>query len=166
MSGARAAQGKILLVMDADLSHPADRTKDLVAPLFADTADLVVGSRYVKAGRHPAGQCGGALSREQVRCLAIRSLACTIPCAASSQSVVRGCWNSRRKPAVSKLFSRQWCAPAERRAHAKFPSSFVNAYTENRKCRWVLHSDFFSAGCARFSSISSTACRRANEAQT
>src|SRR6266498_5198594 len=53
MSGARAARGEILLVMDADLSHPPDRIKDLVAPLFADTADLVVGSRYVKGGSTP-----------------------------------------------------------------------------------------------------------------
>jgi dolichol-phosphate mannosyltransferase len=53
MSGARAAQGEILLVMDADLSHPADRIKDLVAPLFADIADLVVGSRYAKGGSTP-----------------------------------------------------------------------------------------------------------------
>jgi glycosyltransferase involved in cell wall biosynthesis len=34
MLGARAARGEILLVMDADLSHPPDRIKDLVAPLF------------------------------------------------------------------------------------------------------------------------------------
>jgi dolichol-phosphate mannosyltransferase len=53
MSGARAAQGEILLVMDADLSHPPDRIKDLVAPVFAGTADLVVGSRYVKGGSTP-----------------------------------------------------------------------------------------------------------------
>jgi dolichol-phosphate mannosyltransferase len=53
MSGARAAQGEILLVMDADLSHPPDRIKDLVAPLVAGTADLVVGSRYVKGGSTP-----------------------------------------------------------------------------------------------------------------
>ena len=52
-SGARAACGEILLVMDADLSHPPDRIKDLVAPLFAGTADLVVGSRYVKGGSTP-----------------------------------------------------------------------------------------------------------------
>ena len=38
MSGARAAQGEILLVMDADLSHPPERIKDLLAPLFAGTA--------------------------------------------------------------------------------------------------------------------------------
>ncbi|HEX9281842.1 MAG TPA: glycosyltransferase, partial [Candidatus Udaeobacter sp.] len=53
MAGARAAEGEILLVMDADLSHPSDRIKDLVAPLFRGTADLVVGSRYVKGGSTP-----------------------------------------------------------------------------------------------------------------
>jgi dolichol-phosphate mannosyltransferase len=53
MSGARAAHGEILLVMDADLSHPPDRIKDLVAPLFAGAAELVVGSRYVKGGSTP-----------------------------------------------------------------------------------------------------------------
>jgi len=40
-------------VMDADLSHPPERIKDLLAPLFAGTADMVVGSRYVKGGSTP-----------------------------------------------------------------------------------------------------------------
>src|SRR5437867_3819107 len=53
MSGARAAQGEILLVMDADLSHPPDRINELLAPLFAGAADLVVGSRYVRGGSTP-----------------------------------------------------------------------------------------------------------------
>src|SRR5437867_10370381 len=53
MSGARAAEGEIILVMDADLSHPPERINDLLAPLFAGTADLVVGSRYVKGGSTP-----------------------------------------------------------------------------------------------------------------
>ena len=53
MLGARAAQGEILLVMDADLSHPPERMKDLLAPLFAGAADMVVGSRYVKGGSTP-----------------------------------------------------------------------------------------------------------------
>ena len=53
MLGARAAEGEILLVMDADLSHPPERIKDLLAPLFAGSADLVVGSRYVKDGSTP-----------------------------------------------------------------------------------------------------------------
>ncbi|PYJ92586.1 MAG: hypothetical protein DME62_12225 [Verrucomicrobia bacterium] len=53
MSGARVARGEILLVMDADLSHPTERIKDLLAPLLAGTADMVVGSRYVKGGSTP-----------------------------------------------------------------------------------------------------------------
>jgi dolichol-phosphate mannosyltransferase len=53
VSGARSAQGEILLVMDADLSHPPERIKDLLAPLFAGAADMVVGSRYVEGGSTP-----------------------------------------------------------------------------------------------------------------
>jgi dolichol-phosphate mannosyltransferase len=53
MLGARAARGEILLVMDADLSHPPERIKDLLVPLFAGTADMVMGSRYVKGGSTP-----------------------------------------------------------------------------------------------------------------
>src|SRR5438067_12573238 len=53
MLGARAAQGEILLVMDADLSHLPERIKDLLAPLFAGTADIVIGSRYVTGGSTP-----------------------------------------------------------------------------------------------------------------
>src|SRR5919108_4224108 len=53
MAGARAAEGEIVLVMDADLSHPPERINDLLAPLFAGTADLVIGSRYVHGGSTP-----------------------------------------------------------------------------------------------------------------
>src|SRR6266545_7675774 len=53
VSGARSAHGEILLVMDADLSHPPERIKDLLAPLFAGAADMVVGSRYVEGGSTP-----------------------------------------------------------------------------------------------------------------
>jgi dolichol-phosphate mannosyltransferase len=53
VAGARAAQGEILLVIDADLSHPPKRIKDLLAPLFAGVADMVVGSRYVEGGSTP-----------------------------------------------------------------------------------------------------------------
>jgi dolichol-phosphate mannosyltransferase len=49
VAGFGAAKGDVLLVMDADLSHPAD-----VAPKLADAiaggADLAVGSRYVSGG--------------------------------------------------------------------------------------------------------------------
>jgi dolichol-phosphate mannosyltransferase len=70
MLGARAAEGEILVVMDADLSHPPQRIKDLLGPLFAGTADLVVGSRYVKGGstadwpvwRRAVSRAGAALA--------------------------------------------------------------------------------------------------------
>ena len=49
VAGFAAAQGDVLLVMDADLSHPPE-----VAPKLADAiaggADLAVGSRYVAGG--------------------------------------------------------------------------------------------------------------------
>lgn len=53
MSGAKAAEGELLLVMDADLSHPPERINDLLAPLLAGTADLVIGSRYTTGGSTP-----------------------------------------------------------------------------------------------------------------
>jgi len=53
MSGALAAQGEVLVVMDADLSHPPERIKDLLAPLFTGAADMVIGSRYVPGGSTP-----------------------------------------------------------------------------------------------------------------
>ena len=53
LAGARAAQGGIVVVMDADLSHPPERIADLVRPILADTADMVVGSRYVRGGSTP-----------------------------------------------------------------------------------------------------------------
>lgn len=53
IAGAAAANGEILLVMDADLSHPPERINDLLAPLRAGTADMVIGSRYVSGGSTP-----------------------------------------------------------------------------------------------------------------
>lgn len=53
MAGARGSQGDLLLVMDADLSHPPARINDLLAPLVAGDADLVIGSRYIPGGSTP-----------------------------------------------------------------------------------------------------------------
>lgn len=50
LAGARAAEGENLVVMDADLSHPPERINDLLAPLLSDSADMVIGSRYVPGG--------------------------------------------------------------------------------------------------------------------
>ncbi len=53
MQGARAATGEILVVMDADLSHPPERINDLLAPIAAGMADMAIGSRYVAGGSTP-----------------------------------------------------------------------------------------------------------------
>jgi dolichol-phosphate mannosyltransferase len=53
MTGARAAEGEILVVMDADLSHPPERIKDLLEPILANAADMTIGSRYVPGGSTP-----------------------------------------------------------------------------------------------------------------
>jgi dolichol-phosphate mannosyltransferase len=53
LAGARAARGELLLIMDADLSHPPERMNDLLAPLRAGAGDMVIGSRYVKGGSTP-----------------------------------------------------------------------------------------------------------------
>jgi dolichol-phosphate mannosyltransferase len=53
LAGAGAASGELLLVMDADLSHPPERINGLLIPLRAGTADMVIGSRYVSGGSTP-----------------------------------------------------------------------------------------------------------------
>ena len=53
MAGARAAKGDLLVVMDADLSHPPEKMADLLQPLFEGEADMVIGSRYVEGGSTP-----------------------------------------------------------------------------------------------------------------
>jgi dolichol-phosphate mannosyltransferase len=53
MAGSRVATGDLLVVMDADLSHPPERVRDLVQPILGDAADLVIGSRYVPGGSTP-----------------------------------------------------------------------------------------------------------------
>jgi len=53
IAGARAACGEIVIVMDADLSHPPDQIPRLVQPLLDGVADMVIGSRYVKGGTTP-----------------------------------------------------------------------------------------------------------------
>ena len=49
VAGFAAAKGDVLLVMDAELSHPPEVAPKL-ADAIADGADLAVGSRYVSGG--------------------------------------------------------------------------------------------------------------------
>jgi dolichol-phosphate mannosyltransferase len=53
VAGACAARGDLLVVMDADLSHPPDRIPDLVRPLQEGACDMVIGSRYARGGTTP-----------------------------------------------------------------------------------------------------------------
>jgi dolichol-phosphate mannosyltransferase len=53
ITGARAAAGDWLVVMDADLSHPPEKIAELLQPLLEDRADIVIGSRYVDGGSTP-----------------------------------------------------------------------------------------------------------------
>src|SRR5262249_5348228 len=48
IDGLRAAKYGVLVVMDADLSHPPEKIPELVRAL--DGADFVIGSRYVRGG--------------------------------------------------------------------------------------------------------------------
>ncbi|HKQ34486.1 MAG TPA: glycosyltransferase family 39 protein [Nitrospiraceae bacterium] len=53
VAGAEFARGEIMVVMDADLSHPPQRIPDLVKPILNGTTDMAIGSRYVPGGSTP-----------------------------------------------------------------------------------------------------------------
>lgn len=48
--GLNHAKGSVLLVMDADLSHPPEKVPELVAAVLEQQGDFVIGSRYVPGG--------------------------------------------------------------------------------------------------------------------
>ena len=51
IEGFAKAKGDILVVMDADLSHPPEKIPEMVSRITDDGADMVVGSRYVPGGK-------------------------------------------------------------------------------------------------------------------
>ena len=53
LAGAAAARNEVVVVMDADLSHPPERVPDLVRPVLAGRCDMVIGSRYMHGGTTP-----------------------------------------------------------------------------------------------------------------
>lgn len=71
MRGFELAQGNIVVVMDADLSHPVDKLPELIRPLREQNFDAVVGSRYIDGDgtqgwswpRKLARSAGGFLAR-------------------------------------------------------------------------------------------------------
>jgi len=50
LRGIREARGDTVVVMDADLSHPAEHIADMVERLESGRNDFVIGSRYVPGG--------------------------------------------------------------------------------------------------------------------
>ena len=50
VEGARHADTKYLVVMDADLSHPPETIPQLISPVLEGSCDMVIGSRYVEGG--------------------------------------------------------------------------------------------------------------------
>jgi dolichol-phosphate mannosyltransferase len=53
MAGAESTAAEVLVVMDADLSHPPDKIPALLQPILNGEADLVIGSRYIAGGATP-----------------------------------------------------------------------------------------------------------------
>ena len=53
VEGANAATGELLIVMDADLSHPPEKIEAILSPVITGAADLVIGSRYIPGGSTP-----------------------------------------------------------------------------------------------------------------
>jgi len=51
LAGAAVASSEVIVVMDADLSHPPEKILQLVEPLIAKQCDMALGSRYVQGGR-------------------------------------------------------------------------------------------------------------------
>lgn len=50
LEGFEAATGSVLVVMDADLSHPPEKIPEMVSKIESGEAEMVVGSRYIKGG--------------------------------------------------------------------------------------------------------------------
>jgi len=51
LAGAREAQCEVVVVMDADFSHPPKQIAALTQPILAGTHDMAIGSRYTRGGR-------------------------------------------------------------------------------------------------------------------
>lgn len=50
LEGIKLAKGDLIVVMDADLSHPPERIPDMVGKITSGEAEIVIGSRYIPGG--------------------------------------------------------------------------------------------------------------------
>ena len=53
LAAAEQTSAPVIVVMDADFSHPPTSIPQLVAPILAGESDMVVGSRYIPGGLSP-----------------------------------------------------------------------------------------------------------------
>jgi dolichol-phosphate mannosyltransferase len=53
LAAARESRGDVIVVMDADLSHPPEKVPELVRPVLDGSRDMVVGGRYIPGGATP-----------------------------------------------------------------------------------------------------------------
>lgn len=53
LAAARESRGDVVVVMDADLSHPPEKVPELVRPVLDGVSDMVVGGRYIPGGATP-----------------------------------------------------------------------------------------------------------------
>ena len=51
LEGFRQARHDVLIVCDADFSHPVEKIPELAQPILEDRADMVIGSRYTAGGQ-------------------------------------------------------------------------------------------------------------------
>jgi len=51
LEGWKIAEGNVLGVMDADLSHPPEKIHELYNPIKNNQSDFTIGSRYIKGGK-------------------------------------------------------------------------------------------------------------------
>jgi len=50
IKGFELASGDVCVVMDADLSHPVEKIPEMVKPIFENSCDATIGSRYIEGG--------------------------------------------------------------------------------------------------------------------
>ena len=53
LAGARAARANVVLIIDADGSHPPEKIPDLALPVIRGERDMIIGSRYAPGGSTP-----------------------------------------------------------------------------------------------------------------
>ena len=50
LDGVRVARGDVIVIMDADLSHPPEKIPEMVGKIMSGEGEVVIGSRYVSGG--------------------------------------------------------------------------------------------------------------------